>query len=1208
MSSRRSEAHNLNIVCVFLVAIIICLCGLPLWAQVTSGTITGRVQDSTGAVIKDASVTVSNPSNGLTRNLTTSDAGEFVAPNLLPGTYNVTVEAPGFKRLETKGFALSAAGKLDTGTLVLSVGATANEVTVTADAGQVQIQADSGERSDLITNKQLNDVAINGRNVLDYMKLIPGVSGVFDGHASGTGGLDSFNINGTRSNQHEMTIDGASNVDTGNNGGTHVTINTDAIEEVKVLTSNYQAEFGKAAGGTIALVTKSGSNEWHGDGRYFHRHEGLNANEWFNKENQLNPADPVATPPHNDPPLYRYNYAGYQVGGPIVKNKLFFFWSQEFYQQLVPSGGTTQFYTPTALERNGDFSQSINGDGTPIVISGPGITNNKIDPTQLPAAQAASFAQVQKILNLFPLPNVGGFGPNQNYNYSNAFSADAPRREDILRIDFQLNSKNRLYGRYIHNYEKDQAPFENFPGPFGIFACSSAINFEGGCTQNHPGWNLSVNLVSTITPMVLNEFSVGPSHSLSEAESVNGNVSRAANGIDMQLLYPLTSDQSIPDMSFNGLTNTNFAGSYLGGTPWKQANTTINVNDNLTWVKQKHTLKAGIFYQRNRKDQPAWGNINGQFSFGTGPTGSGTCPAGVGTCTLGDPLASALLGQFDGFDQSTARPLGKFRYNQVEFYVQDTWKIRPRLTLDYGMRFAWIPPQYDANNQVALFDPYSYNPANAVTIDQNSGNIIAADGGDPLNGMRFANQNQIPKGGWDSRGIMAEPRFGFAYDLLGTHRSILRGGFGMTHDRTQGNLIFNTVFNNPALVQTATVGSGNIADLPTLQSSFGNGVLGNVLGAARDGKIPTVYSFSLGVQQELTSGTTLDLAYVGSLSRHLVTSRDINAIPYGAAFQKANQDPNCVDNSDPAQPVFPGGVVPDVQPGLQPQYAAAGYNFNGFCTFGYHNFSSAVLVPYKGYGQIPYLEFNGTSNYNALQASLQRRFSKGLTFGLVYTWSKSLTTANSDQDTQDTFNALLDYRTAGWDRTHVFAANYVYALPNVTKHFGGPKWLSYITDNYELSGITQFMTGTPVDLNNSFSFPPGSVTGSDQYGALPFYYTLDAQGNPMLPTIGPPGRGSRDILRNGGMQTWDMSLFKNIPLGKNEARYIQLRLEAFNVFNHPNFQDRNFGANVTGPWAYASPTDPLTITKNDNWGTYSDTYGTGPGGFRVVQLGAKIYF
>ncbi len=359
MSFRCSQVVHATSIFVILAATL--LCG-SLSGQVTSGTISGRVQDSTGAVITGANVTVSNPSNGFTRQITTSDAGEFVAPNLLPGTYSVTVEAAGFKKLESSGFVLNAAAKLDTGNLVLSVGATANEVTVSADIGQVQLQADSGERSDVITSKQLNDVAINGRNVLDYMKLIPGVSGVFDGHASGTGGLDSFNINGTRSNEHEFTIDGASNVDTGNNGGTHVTLNPDAIEEVKVLTSNYQAEFGKAAGGQIALVTKSGNNEWHGDGRFFHRNEGLNANEWFNKKNQLQGDLP------NTPALYRYNYVGYQLGGPIVKNKLFFFWSQEFYRQLVPSGGTTQFYTPTALERQGDFSQSINGDGTPILL------------------------------------------------------------------------------------------------------------------------------------------------------------------------------------------------------------------------------------------------------------------------------------------------------------------------------------------------------------------------------------------------------------------------------------------------------------------------------------------------------------------------------------------------------------------------------------------------------------------------------------------------------------------------------------------------------------------------------------------------------------------------------------------------------------------------------------------------------------------------
>lgn len=1159
------------------------------FAQVTSGTIFGTVKDPTGAMVKGATVTIANPSNGLTRTVTTSDSGEFSAPGLYPGTYTITVEAKGFKKLESSGFVLSAADKLGAGDLVLAVGAATDSVTVTADAGQVQLQSDSGERSDVITGKQINGIALNGRNVLDYLKLVPGMSGTLDAHASATGGLNAYNINGTRNNQHEFTIDGASNVDTGDNGGTHVTINTDAIEEVKVLTSNYQAEFGKAAGGQIALVTKSGNNQWHGNGRFFHRNDGLNANEYFNKTNQLSGGLP------NEPRIYRYNYIGYQVGGPIKKDKLFVFWSQEFYRQLVPISGVTQFYTPTDLERQGDFSQSTDGNGNPVVITGPGITNNKIDPTQLSTAQQAIYAQMQKTLTLYPEPNVPGFSVNgQSYNYSAALSGEAPRREDILRVDYQLNSKNRLYGRWIRNTENDTSPFTPFPGPFGIFACSSATTFKGGCIQKHPGWNFSANLVSTITPTILNEFSIGPSHTLSLAEGTNGNISRGANGFTLPLLFPLTQDQAIPDMSFGGLNNVNFQGGYLGATPWHQANTTINVNDNLSWVRHNHTMKAGVFYQRSRKDQIAWGNINGQFSFGTGT---------FDTYNLGDPFAAALLGYFQGFDQSTARPIGKFRYNQLEFYVQDTWKITPRLTLDYGMRFAWIPPQIDASNQVALFNPSAYQAANAVTIDPSSGNIINADGGNPLNGMQYVKSGQIPDGGWNSRGIMPEPRLGFAYDLLGNHRTILRGGIGMMHDRTQGNLIFNTVFNNPAVVQTPSVAANNIVNLPGLSTSTAESPVqgdGNILGAARDGKVPTVYSFSLGIQQEIARGTTLDIAYVGTMSRHLVTSRNINAVPYGASFLAANQDPNCS--------LWNGGGVPAVQPNLQPQYLAAGYDFNGWCAYGHPSYTNAYLVPFKGYGQIPYLRWDGTSDYNSLQVSLQRRFGRGLTFGAVYTWSKSLVTASSDQDEQNPVNALLDYRAASWDRPHVFAANYIYELPGLAKHFGGPKWLSYVTDHYQLSGVTQFMSGTPVDLNNSYSFPSGSLDGGNMWGNIPFYYSADRAGNPVLPAVGPPARGTRDTLRYGGLQNWDMSLMKSIPIGSNEARYLELRLEAFNTFNHPNFTGQNYGYSVNGPWEYNDPATPLSIVKNGNFGTNQSTPDTGAGGFRVVQLGAKFYF
>lgn len=1174
------------LLCTVLLAIV-SLIASAAFAQVTSGTIFGSVKDPSGAYVKDASVTIANPANGLTRKVTTSDDGQFVAPNLLPGNYTITVEAQGFKKLESSGFVLSAADKLNAGAFVLAMGMATESLTITADAGQIQLQSNSGERSDVISSKQLNDVAMNGRMVLDYVKLVPGVISGFDGHASGTGGIDGFNVNGTRANQHEFTIDGASNVDTGNNGGTHVTINPDAIEEVKILTSNYQAEFGRAAGGQIAITTKGGTNQWHGNGRFFHRNNSQNANEWFNKRDQ------VLKEESNSPYIYRYNYVGYQIGGPIKKDKLFFFWNQEFYRQLIPINGTTQFYAPTELERQGDFSQSVDGTGNPIIVYDPTTGNpfpgNKIDPSQLSSAQQAVFTQVQKILNLYPLPNVSGFGSNGlDYNYSTSLSYSDPRREDILRVDYQLNSNNRLFGRWIHNSDHLVAPFS--PAGLGAVDCLAAINFPGGCIQEHPGWNLSANLVSTIRPTLLNEFSIGPSVTKSLVVGANGNISLGANGIDLPLLYPVPSDQAIPDMGFGGLNKVNFGWSYLGSMPWRQANTTINVNDNLTWVRHNHTFKFGLFYQRNRKDQIAWNNINGQFNFNVGPTGSSSCPEDV---TCGDPYASALLGEFENFQQSTGRPTGKFRYNQLEFYVQDTWKITSRLTLDYGMRFSWIPPQYDADNQIALFDPASYNPANAVTVDSN-GNVVP-DSGNPLEGMKFTKNNTIPTGGWNSHGIMPEPRIGFAYDLFNDHKTVLRGGAGMMHDRTQGNLIFNTVFNNPAIAQNAQIGAGNIADLPNMGGSFP--ILGNVVGAERGGKVPTVYSFSFGIQHQIARDTTLDLAYVGTLSRHLITSRDINAIPYGYAFTKEAQDPNN----------YEGGVVPDVEPNLNPIYAAAGYNYSGIYAYGRPSYTNAPLVPYKGYGQIAYLNFDGTSNYNSLQASLQRRFSKGLTFGAVYTWSKALTTANSDQDTQDPFFVReLDYRAAGWDRTHVFAANYVYDIPGITKHFGGPKWLSYVTDNFQLSGITQFMTGTPVDLNNGWGFESGAIDGSNMWGAIPYYYTLDQSGNFVIPPIGSPTRGSRDTLRGGGMQTWDMSLFKNIPLGERYS--IQLRLEAFNVFNHPNFSSKHYSVNIDQFPNQWSPDQSVAFSKASDWGTPASTYGTGPGGFRVLQLGAKVYF
>lgn len=1164
------------------VAILVVACAALAAGQVTSGTIFGTVKDPSGAIVSGATVTVLNPANGITRTVRSSNSGDFTVPNLLPGTYNISVEAQGFKKTEKTGVVLSAADKLNSGEFVLAVGAATESVTVTADTAELQLQSSSGERSDLISGKQLNDVALNGRMVLDYMRLIPGVVSSFDGSASTTYGIGAFNVNGTRANTHEYTIDGSSNVDTGDNATTHVTINPDAIAEMKVLTSNYQAEFGKAGGGQVAVATKTGTNEFHGNARFFHRNEGMNANNWFaDQANAIKPGTvPIA--------LYRYNYFGYQIGGPIKRNKAYFFWGQEYYRQLVPTGGVDQFRTPTALERTGDFSQ------TPFTIYNPAtgqpFPGNKIDPSTLSAAQQNIFNNVSKVLSLYALPNLTPNSPT-SANYATQLSYSAPRREDILRIDYQINDQNRFYGRWVNNAEQTTSPMEVWN-----LNCMGQLQLPGGCTNKAPSWNLALDLVTTLSPTLLNEVSFGPSVTRSSWSGTNGNLSIGKNGISLPMLYPVPPSTSIPDMGFQG-NNLPYPWSYFGANPWHQANTTIDFNDNLSWVQHNHSLKFGLFYQRSRKDQIAWGNSNGQYTFDNCATSSD--PTGCKDSNSGMAYASALLGYFRSFDQSSARPIGFFRYNQLEFYGQDTWKVTPRFTLDYGMRFAWIPPQYDAKDQISLFNPSLYNPATAVQIDAN-GNIISGSG-NQLDGIGYSKARTLPQGGWKSRGIMPEPRFGFAYDLTSKHDTVLRGGFGTSHDREQGNLVFNTVFQNPINVVTPTVNNGNMLNITSLPQSA-PGVLGGIYAADQSGKVPVVYSYSLGIQRELGASTTLDVAYVGTQGRHLVAARDLNAIPFGTTFTRAAQNPAN----------FPGGVVPAVEPNLPPEYAAAGLSFTG-----QYAYPTNYLVPYKGYGQIQYYGFDATSNYNSLQVSVQRRFSRGLTFGGVYTWSHTLTTAVGDQDFQYTqFTRALDYRTADFDRAHVAAINYVYDLPNLTKHFGGPKWLSYVTDNFQLSGITQFESGAPVpdysvNGNDMAIWVPANVlTGSDQWGALPpAFVGLDRTGKLQLPTIGKPFTGSRSVLRDGGMQNWDMSIFKNIPLGKNEHRYLQLRGEAFNIFNHPNFDQKDYGANLTLPTCSSTGCTPMSIAPNSpaTFGHYISQY-TGVGGPRVLQLAAKFYF
>lgn len=1209
-----------------------------LSAQSTAGSIAGTVKDSNGAVIPDAVITITNPATKLMRSATSTSDGGFSVPQLPPGTYIISVDKTGFKHAEKTNVILSAADRLNAGDFILETGSIEETVSVTAEASQLQIKSESGERSDLITNRQIKDLALNGRNLLDLLKTVPGVNSTVSGQVSGPGGFSNFNINGTRSNQHELSIDGSSNVDTGSNSTIHVTINPDAIAEVKILTSNFQAEYGKAAGGFISYVTKSGTSEFHGGGRYFHRHEGLNANNFLRNAQGLN-ADGTEAQPRT---LYRYNYFGYDIGGPVYipglkfnenKDKLFFYFNQEYIRQLVPATARN-IRVPTAAERNGDFSESRDGNGNLIIITDP-LTGQPFPGNIIPPDRFSSDGQA--ILNLYPLPNVGG---DPGFNFTSSNSSEYPRREDVIRIDYNISDRTRLSGRYINNNDNQLLPYGTF---------NSDINFPlTRFVFPQSGRNGVLTLTHTFSPTLTNEFIFGPSMNRLSITAEDNNATNAAHNLSLPVLFPNTNpDDFIPNFGFGGINNvvgtptTNF-----NGLPFRNVNNTFNFIDNVTKVVGVHTLKAGLYIQRSQKNQTSTSIVNSTIDFSSTNTNN---PGNTGYS-----YANALLGNFTTFSQASQTLTGLYRYTNAEFYLQDTWRVTRRLTLDYGMRFSYYQPQYDEALQTGVFNPDLFDPNQAVRLylptcdggvfpcssGEAAANLRAFDpanpslllsanligtivpnSGDLANGIGRADEG-YPRGGFESRGLLFEPRFGFALDLFGDGKTVMRGGFGISHDRVQGNLVFDQI-NAPPTVTTPTLFFGNLDNLAT-----DSGVLApqNVIGYARDGNIPTVYSYSLGIQRDIGFNTVIDVAYVGTLSRHLSQQRNLNAIAYGTTFTQAAQDPTRAG-------LVNGTIPPEV--GLPAAYVQAGLSFSGA-----NALNVDFLRPFQGYGDILYREFVGSANYNSLQVAVNRRFSAGLTFGLAYTWSKAFDSTSGDTNFVNPFDTrLYNYRLSEFDREHIFILNYVYELPKIGKYLGDNAITRGIFDNWQISGISQFSTGTPLSLGVGASFSAGQqITGSQTEGprfTLKDEPQIDQNGlfiDPnafVLPAVGSVGLGPLQYLHNPGVNNHDISLFKNFPLGGAEGtRYLQFRFEMFNAFNHTQFSSFNTGTLLvvpTGNGFSSSATDLFNnytqalITNNLRSQASPELQQTSPTGTffgeynsardpRIIQLGIKLYF
>lgn len=1180
----KAGARYLNLLAAFILASAIGA------AQTTTGSLTGTVTDSSGASVPNVAVTVTEQGRRLTQSAETDEAGRFVFTTLQPGNYTVEVKAKGFKTLKRENVTLQANDRLALGVITLEVGQVDQVIEVVAQT--TALKTESAERSDVLVTKQLENVAVNGRSYLALAALTPGVVSTGNFQTAGTAGLGAISANGARMNQNQLTLNGISNVDTGNNGDQLATISLDSVQEYRILTGVYQAEFGRSSGAQISVVSKSGTNSFHGSGYYYRRHDSLNANDWLSNRDGRTKK------------LYRFNNPGYTIGGPVWipgipfnknKDKLFFFWSQEFQDQLQPEG-VRRVTVPTELERQGDFSQSIDRSGNKIYVKDPtlnlpchsgntaGCFVNNIIP------QSRLYAPGLALMKLLPTPT-SDKNVTRDFNLESQISTSRPRREDLIRIDYNVASGFRVWGHYINNKNSTTTPY----GSFVLGSNLPSIPI----TDARPGKSLGLGFTWLISPTATNEFTFGRGRNdiLIQPAAGPSPLTRAATGATLPVLYPdAVQDDYIVAFGYAGsrIANSNSYGT--GRAPFVNYNETWDFINNFSKVSGGHLFKIGMYIQRSKKDQSPDGNPNGNYDFGdTSQTSPGIYQNPYDT---GYGFSNMAAGVFNTFQQNNRYYMGMYRYYNVEWYVQDTWKINRRLTLDYGMRFAWIQPQYESTGLASGFRPENYKASdavrlyypgtdangNAVAIDRATGNTlppyavgrVVPNSGNLLNGVVVGGKDGVSQYLMKDRGIHFGPRFGLAYDITGEQRFVIRTGGGIYYDRYQGNRAF-AMTNNPPNAVPAQVNYGVVSQL---NSGVALAAVPSLRSFDPNGEVPTVYNYTFGLQSRLPAGFVLDTSYVGSMSRHLQAQINLNAIPYGSTFLPQNAG---ITNRD-------------------------------------------FIRPYMGFGDITYFKADATSNYNALQVSLNRRMASRLFFGLSYTWSRALTTASGDGDFAriDTNNRQANYGLADFHRAHNLAVNWVYEIPTPF----AASAMKHVLGGWQVSGIFQYQTGLPQNIG--FSIPGvanETLTGSFTEGAR-----IRLVGNPvgdfkkdeyhMLNPAAflPPTAGSRDnpLSQIGmeapnryfilpGINNWTLSLQKSFRIA--ERANMQLRIDAFNAFNHTQFSDIQRTANFANLQSTTPNNLPSFDSANGRW--------INPTGFgavtavrdpRIVQLMARFHF
>jgi hypothetical protein len=1160
-----------------LLTLLLSFFSLSALAQETTATINGQVTDPAGAVVSGAEITLTNLATKEARTVKSNDEGYYSHTFIRPGLYDLSIKLSGFKEYISRGLELLVNDR-KTINVALEAGQVSESVSVTAETPIVQSSPTVG---DVIESKKVLEIPLNNRNFLQLITLVPGVT-ADDTTESGIGLTSTTNIviGGNRRSSTNYLVDGVSNVDVGSNITLLSTPTVDSIQEFRVITSLPTAEFGRASGGVVNLITRGGGRDFHGSAYEFFRNDKLNANSFlsnaagrFCDRGDLAPLGRTCGQPRVPRPTLRYNNFGYTVSGPVWipgvygsgRDKTFFFFSQE-WRRIIRQPAENFQTVPSALERTGDFTETTTQIIDPLTgLQFPGnrIPANRIDPVAL------------QILKLFPEPTIASTTPGRA---PNRILAVAPginnTRQETLRIDHTLNSNHRLHGRYTHDLSltREQG---------GLFLGIAIPNIATTDTSV-PGQILSASLTSNFGSNIVNEVTFSWSGNDITTDLV-GSWNRQNVNVPNKELFAENNSNLPPNISITGFP-------LLGaGQLFDVHYRNVNPKWNLTWVKGAHTFKFGADMSWELKDENAATNSHGTFTF----SGLQTRRAGVAS---GLGLADFLLSRASAYSETEFDVTNNLRFGRTEFYAQDTWKVKPNLQLDLGVRYQLFRLPVDKNDVFDAFLPELYNPANAPAFANATGSALVRGTGDLLNGIAIAGVNspfgrrlqQLDKNNFGPRIGFAwspEATSGFAGRLFGgPQRTVIRGGYGIYYDQVLIGILEQNTFTNPPFANTASL-SGTVASPityanPAAGSAPGTLGLRALITTTSPFLTPITQQWNLTIQRQVGNNMGFEVGYLGSGGNHQTRPVDINAPTPQEILTAAK------------------GVV-----GCDPALVAT--NTPNTCI--------NLARPFRGYTSITDRQTTGTFRYHALISALKVQNMRRLSAQLSYTWSKNMTDATNDRDAIDLpqvrNNFALERAVARFDRTHVFKASYVYELPVSKDGLLAEPFLKQVFSGWQIAGITTVQSGLPLNrvVQGTGVGPRGSRADivSDPFANVPVGGTANPYYiNPLAfrpSAVGSLGNSARAPFRFPTFIGTDLNLAKSWHWAEHYR--IQFRAEFFNVFNNTTVRD------ISQTVPDRLPTDAAFTSLaafQATGSTFGQVIATRSG--REVQIGLKFSF